>query len=170
MMKKAKEIRQTRKNNQNFFKHVQSSKPNFNQSKTHTRSMIDLDQNMRYQQSAREVSQSNKQNHHLSIGNQPDEAEGKSSSLKKFLSLFGTSTKLFSNQSGNSARMSLPKQDKQSSKSSGRQTFTCNIKNMNVNMNQSNSRDKDIQPQFRTSLPLKKQKVQSFSDTLDKLN
>ena len=71
-MKKAKEVKDTRKNNPNFFKYVNSSKPNgFSiQSKTHTRSMMDLDPNTRYQQSARETSHhnnNNKENHQLSL-------------------------------------------------------------------------------------------------------
>jgi hypothetical protein len=70
-MKKAKEVKETRKNNQDFFKYVNTSKPSgFSiQSKTHTRSMMDLDPNVRYQQSARETSQHNKENHQLSLYN-----------------------------------------------------------------------------------------------------
>lgn len=70
-MKKARDVKEIRKNNQNLFKYVNASRPiGFPlQSKTHTRSMMDLDPNIRYQQSAREMSHHNKENHQLSLCN-----------------------------------------------------------------------------------------------------
>jgi hypothetical protein len=72
--------------------------------------MMDLESNVRYQQTAREVSNSNKENHHLSLCNHTEEQEQetKSNSLKKFLSLFGSnsSNNPILNPTGNSTRLS----------------------------------------------------------------
>jgi hypothetical protein len=149
MMKKAKEVKETRKNNPNLFKYINATRATGFplQSKTHTRSMMDLDPNARYQQSARETSHHNKENHQLSLCNHTEEQqEVKSNSLKKFLSLFGSnaSNNPILNPMGNGMRLSAGREEKQTSRSTSRQVFTCNIKNMNVNVSNSSKEKENL--------------------------
>lgn len=138
-MKKVREGKENRKNGANFFKYVQPQTFSISQhSKTHSRSLIDLDQNTnRYQQSARIPN--NKEAHHASLGTpseQPEKDTVKSQSLKKFLSIFGGTGHL----NPSTYRRVSAADEKPSPKTSGRQTFTCNIKNMNVNVTNSRER------------------------------
>jgi hypothetical protein len=61
----------------------------------------------------------------------------KSQSLKKFLSIFGGPANI--NQTFCTKNSTI--EEKQSQKNSGRQVFTCNIKNMNVNVTSRKERD-----------------------------
>ena len=67
-MKKMKEGKENRKNGANFFKYVQPATTSLTQqSKGHSRSLMELDNNVhRYQKSARVPNQT-KENHHSSL-------------------------------------------------------------------------------------------------------
>lgn len=139
-MKKTREGKENRRNGANFFKYVQPQAFSLSQqSKIHSRSLMDLDQNTsRYQQSAR--GPSSKEIHHTSLAipaDQPENETVKSHSLKKFLSIFGGPANL---NPATYRRVSVA-DDKPTPKTAGRQVFTCNIKSMNVNV--TNSREKN---------------------------
>ena len=57
--------------------------------------------------------------------------------MKKFLSIFGGPANLNNNSCVRNATI----EEKLSQKNSGRQVFTCNIKNMNVNVTSRKDRD-----------------------------
>ena len=91
-MKKGREGKENKRNVGNFFKYVQPQSNTLSQqSKIHSRSLMDLDANSsRYQKSARIPN--SKENHHSSLCATTDQHEVdtiKSHSLKKFLSIFG---------------------------------------------------------------------------------
>jgi hypothetical protein len=67
----------------------------------------------------------------------------KSNSLKKFLSLFGGNASSGGVMSSMGAKASS-REEKQTGRSTGRQVFTCNIKNMNVNMGGSKGKDQTV--------------------------
>lgn len=97
-MKKTKENREPRRPTHQFFKYVQPGQSsqchsNSSQQKVHTRSMIELEPNPRYQLSNRQMHPALHQ-HLNNVSSSYEAAEiytVKSSSLKKFLSLFAGS-------------------------------------------------------------------------------
>ncbi len=149
-MKKPKDGKENRKTNINFFKYVQPPQTT-TRNKTHSRSLLDLQQPIRQQQTSRATHIY--QQHHNSLSTPSDSLEHnpKSNSLKKFLSLFGGPGSL----NNNSCRESTHLEQRSSSRGSKKQIFTCNIKNMNVNVNQ--VKDKEVH-EIKPSLIVKKNK------------
>ena len=161
-MKKHRDGKENKRNASNLFKYVQPTSNYLGQSsKLHTKSVVDLDNNHgRYQKSARVPS--SKENHHSSMSipvEKPENDSVKSHSLKKFLSIFGGPANLNSS----TLNQSTEREEKHVLKPSGRQVFTCNIKNMNVNMNA--HKDKDHKDSGNL-LVTKKDKVDNGSNNL----
>lgn len=139
-MKKGREGKENRRNGSNFFKYVQPQSLGLSQqSKLHSRSLLDLDQNSaRYQQSAR--GPTTKEIHHSSLGVPSEHVDPetiKSHSLKKFLTIFGGPAHL--NQSSTQGHQKTD--ENHVPKATGRQAFTCSVKTNNLHS--TNPRDKD---------------------------
>lgn len=157
-MKKNRDGKENKRNPTHIFKyaHPQPSQP-LQQSKLHSRSLIELEQNTsRYQQSARMPSGRDAHHSSLCASDALEVDTVKSNSLKKFLSIFGGPAHLNQSSMG---RSSARGEDRASQKGSSRQVFTCNIKNVNVNLN--GGKEKECKQSNSSLLVLKRDKAEN---------